>query len=123
MNSNELLKSIKDRLYSSGIVDDVQKFLNEHPEYWSEMADRDGLISSLHVTLSMQCDSGVQIMHTKPIMFMDIGHYNSTEVTLDHWPDKGLSGDLHVTSINRQEVLKVTDKEIEEYVQERSSIQ
>ena len=123
MNSNELLKSIKDRLYSSGIVDDVQKFLNEHPEYWSEKVNCDGFISTMHVTLSMQCDSGVQIMHTKPILFMDIGNYNSTEVTLNHWPDDHSSGDWHITSLNRQEVLKVTDKEIEKYVQERSSIQ
>ena len=115
MNSNELLKSIKDGLYSSGIVDDVQKFLNEHPEYWDEKVNSEGYISTMHVTLSMQCDSGVQIMHTKPILFMDIGNYNSTEVTLDHWPDDHGSGDWHITTLNRQEVHKVTDKEIEEY--------
>lgn len=81
MNSTDLLKEIDKRLYSSGIVDMTQQFIQEHPEYWASTVNFDGLICTCSISIT-GCVPGHTVADVKPFINMDIGSHTTTMQSL-----------------------------------------
>ena len=82
MNSNELVDKIVVKLFESDIPNIVNRWLREHPEYWTTNESASKILTSCRIDIGMCVDTPAQIQDADAFLSIDLGFDTEQSVTV-----------------------------------------
>lgn len=106
MNGPDLLKELTAVLKESGWLDKATEYMREHPERYTWCKSYNGLIASVHLSVSYQPKGLQDVQNVEPILFTNLG---SIDTIMNGYNEYNTGSTCMYTWINGEEITEVSN--------------